>query len=67
MTTKDKGHALQFIGFMTFLAGTRGFFILSGELANFYFPALIASIVVFAICLSMGGSMVKKGKMEDEE
>ncbi|MFT5125903.1 MAG: hypothetical protein ACI97B_004554 [Verrucomicrobiales bacterium] len=62
MKTKDKGHAIQFLGFLTLLAGTRGFFILKGDLENLYFPALIGAVIVFVVCLGVGGSMVKKVK-----
>ncbi|GEM_PF-4551042 len=67
MKTKDKGNALQFVGLLAFLAGTRGFFILNGDLAHLYFYGLIGSIIFFAVCLSLGGSLVKKGKLEEHE
>ena len=67
MKTKDKGHALQFLGLLVLLAGARGFFILKGNLEHFYFTGLIGSVVFFAICLFWGGSLVKRGKMEEME
>jgi hypothetical protein len=67
MKTKDKGHALQFLGLLTLLAGTRGFFILNGDYARYFFHGLVVSAIFFAICLSVGGSMVKRGKMEEGE
>ena len=59
---KSKGLGIQFIGLLILLGGTRGFFIFKDDLAYLYFPGLIAAVIVFAICLFWGGSLVKRSK-----
>ena len=59
---KSKGLGIQFIGLLVLLGGTRGFFIFKGDLVYLYFPGLIAAVIVFAICLFWGGSLVKRSK-----
>jgi len=59
---KSKGLGIQFIGLLVLLTGTRGFFIFKGDLVGFYFPGLIVAVIVFAVCIFWGGSLVKKSK-----
>lgn len=59
---KSKGQGIQFIGLLILLAGTRGFFIFQGDLNFLYFPGLIVSVIIFAICLSRGGALIQKSK-----
>ena len=59
---KSKGLGIQFLGLLILLAGVRGFFVLKGALAFLYFPGLAGAIIAFAVCLFLGGSLVKRSK-----
>ena len=57
---KSKGLLLQIVGLVVLLISLRGFFILKDT--AMYFPGIIVGVVVFAVCLFRGGSLVKKSK-----
>jgi hypothetical protein len=60
---KSNGLGIQFCGLVILLGGTRGFFIFKGHLQSFFFPGLIAAVIIFAICLFWGGSLIRKSKI----
>ncbi len=59
---KSKGLGIQFLGLLILLGSTRGFFIFRGDLQFLYFPGLIAGVILFAVLLFWGGSLVKRSK-----
>ena len=59
---KSKGLGIQFLGLLVLLASTRGFFIFRGDLQSLYFPGLIGGVIIFAVCIFWGGSLVKRSK-----
>lgn len=59
---KNKGVLLQVLGVVILLAGLRGFFILRGQLVYLYFPGVAVAIILFAICLSRGGLLIRRSK-----
>ena len=59
---KNKGVLLQVLGVAILLVGLRGFFIFKGSLLYLYFPGVAVAIVLFAICLSRGGKLIRRSK-----
>jgi len=59
MTNKNNGLLLQLSGVVVLLAGFRGFFVLEGGIA--YFIGVLIGVVGFAVLLSKGGALAKKG------
>jgi hypothetical protein len=57
---KKKGLLLQLAGFIILLISLNGFFFLTGTVL--YFPGLLAGVIIFAVCLFRGGSLVKQSK-----
>lgn len=51
---------MQFGGLLILLGGTGGFHVFKST--TVFFPVLIVSIVIFAVCLFWGGALVKKSK-----
>ncbi|MCX5733047.1 MAG: hypothetical protein NTW68_01795 [candidate division NC10 bacterium] len=57
---KTKGLLLQLAGLIVLLGSLHGFFILEGT--ALYFPGVVVGVIVFAVCLFRGGSLVKQSK-----
>ena len=57
---KTKGLLLQLAGFILLIVSLNGFFFLTGT--ALYFPGIIVGVIVFAVCLFRGGSLVKQSK-----
>ena len=57
---KNKGLLLQLAGFIVLLVSLNGFFALKGT--ALYFPGIVVGVIVFAVCLFRGGSLVKQSK-----
>lgn len=57
---KNKGVLLQLAGFVLLLVSLNGFFVLKDT--ALYFPGIVIGVIVFAICLFKGGSLVKRSK-----
>jgi hypothetical protein len=59
---KTKGLLLQLAGFILLIISLNGFFVLEGT--TLYFPGVVVGVIVFAICLFRGGSLVKQSKRQ---
>ena len=59
MTWKNNVLLLQLLGVVILLAGFRGFFVLESRIA--YFIGVLVGVVGFAVLLSKGGALAKKG------
>jgi hypothetical protein len=59
---KNKGLLLQFAGFIVLLVSLNGFLVLKGT--ALYFPGIVVGVIVFAVALSKGGSLVKQSKAQ---
>ena len=57
---KNKGLLLQLAGFIVLLVSLNGFFVLKGT--ALYFSGIVVGVIVFAVCLFRGGSLVKQSK-----
>jgi hypothetical protein len=57
---KNKGLLMQIAGVIVLLISLRGFFVLQGTVL--YFPGILVGVVLFAVCLSKGGALVRKSK-----
>jgi len=57
---KNKGLLLQLAGVIVLPVSLNGFFILDGT--PLYFPGVAVGVIVFAVCLFRGGSLVKQSK-----
>lgn len=59
---RNQGTLLQVLGVVILLVGLRGFFVLKEDLAYLYFPGVAVAIIIFAVCLSRGGSLIRRSK-----
>lgn len=57
---KNKGLLLQLAGCIVLVVSLNGFFILNGT--PLYFAGVAAGVIIFGVCLSRGGSLVKQSK-----
>ncbi len=59
---KNKALLLQVAGVIVLVASLNGFFVLQGTML--YFAGVIVGVIVFAVCLFRGGSLVRQSKKQ---
>lgn len=62
---KTMGLLIQLAGLVILIFGLNGFFVFTGTIL--YFPMVIVSVIIFAVCLFKGGAMNKKGKALEKQ